>query len=59
MSVFLYFLIGLFVSWVSIVIYRTDGTSKVPNELYWACLGPFIWPVLLIKILLDSFNDKE
>jgi hypothetical protein len=50
----IYFLIGISVSFLSIYVFRKDGTTKVQGELYWAVISPFIWPIVLIKLIYDK-----
>lgn len=51
-------LIGLAVTYLCIYIFRKDGTSPYKGELYFAALGPFIWPILLVKLIWDLVSEK-
>lgn len=48
-----YLLTGFCVTLISIRYYRKDGQSKDKYELYFATIGPLIWPLLVIKAIID------
>lgn len=51
-----YYLIGFFITLMSIFIYRRKGNTTRKYELYFALIGPFIWPIQIIKWIIDCFN---
>lgn len=49
-------MIGYVISFSMILRYRPDGQSKKKYELYLALIGPFLWPLQLIKFALTPEN---
>lgn len=54
-----YYSIGIAVTLYCIWYYRRDGQSRKPNELYWAVIGPVIWPLLVLKFLFDRIITRK
>jgi hypothetical protein len=55
---FLYYYIGVLVTLFCIWYYCPRGQSRNPNELYLAVVGPVVWPLLVLKFLLDRVLDR-
>lgn len=55
----LYLIVGIIVTWFMIYHYRKDGTTNQKNELYWAAIGVFIFPLQIIMFILNKVNDKK
>lgn len=53
-----YIYTGLVVTFGTLWFYRRDGQTQNPHELYWAALGPFLWPLQVCKFLLDRIVEK-
>jgi hypothetical protein len=56
-SMIKYLIVGIFVSLFMIWYYRKDGTTKVKYELYFAVIGPLIWPLQIIKFTIDEIRE--
>ena len=48
-----YLIIGIIVSLFTIWVFRRDGTTKKPFELYLAVIAPLLWPAVLVLMVID------
>jgi len=39
--------------------YRKDGSTPKKMELYWAAIGPIIFPILWVKFFFDKRKTKR
>ncbi len=58
MEITTYLSFGVPISLFFVWYYRKDGHTRQPNELYWATLAPFLWPLLIAKFLLDRVVER-
>jgi hypothetical protein len=59
MNFSIYIYIGLLVTLFMIWFHRRNGTPLQENELYWAALGPFLWPLQVMKWLVDRILERS
>lgn len=55
----IYLIIGVVVSLYMIYHYRRDGTTNRKYELYWAVISPFIFPLLILKFIIDVISTSR
>jgi len=53
-----YLIFGFLFTLFMIFYYRRDGQTKQKYELYWAVIGPLIWPVQFLKLIIDLIKMK-
>ncbi len=56
--ILIYLIIGFIFTLFMVFYYRSDGQTKRKYELYFAVLGPVIWPIQLITFITHLINRK-
>ena len=54
-----YLHLGIIVALYAVYLFRRDGTTKKPYELYLAIIAPIIWPAVLILLVLDLLRVEK